>query len=60
MVILFVSHMILDNRKFEIWWLNKIKRTTKEDVGDNLWTILVIGVDQVFHLAVLGLIVILS
>ncbi len=58
--ILFVSHLILDNRKFEYWWINKIKKTKKEDVGDILWTILVIGVDQVFHLAVLGFLVIIS
>ena len=57
---LFTSHMILDNRNFEYWWLNKVKRTKESDVGEPLWTVLVIGVDQVFHLAVLGLLVILS
>jgi hypothetical protein len=59
-LILFFSHMILDNRKFEYWWLHQIKRTKNEDVGDALWTILTIGVDQVFHIAILGLLVILS
>jgi len=58
--VLFASHMILDNRKFEYWWLNKIKRTQKSDVGEPLWTILLIGVDQVFHLAVLGFLIIVS
>ena len=60
LLILFISHMILDSRKFEFWWLKNIKRTRKEDVSDSLWTILLIGVDQVFHLIVLGLLVIIS
>jgi len=60
LLVLFASHMILDNRKFEYWWLNKIKRTQKSDVGEPLWTILLIGVDQVFHLAVLGFLIIVS
>lgn len=58
--ILFISHMILDNRKFEVWWINRIKKTKKEDVSNHLWTILLIGVDQVFHLAILGFLVIVS
>jgi len=57
---LFVSHLILDNRQFEYWWLKTIKRTVKEDVSESLWNILVIGIDQVFHLAVIGYIVLVG
>ena len=60
LLVLFFSHAILDNRKFEFWWLDKIKMTKKEVVGETTWIILVIGIDQVFHLAILGLIVLLQ
>ncbi len=60
LILLFVSHMILDNRKFLFWWLHNIKRTKQKDVGDITWTILVIAMDQILHLAVLGLVLFLN
>ena len=59
LLLLFATHLILDNRKFENWWIKVIKQTRKENIGENLWLILTIVVDQVFHLLVLGVIVLL-
>ena len=54
LLVLFGTHMLLDNRKFEIWWLKTIKGVTKEKVNESIWNILLIAVDQVFHIAILG------
>lgn len=40
-----VTHAILDNRRFEIWWLRKIKMVKDEEIP--MW--LLLGVDQSFH-----------
>jgi hypothetical protein len=60
LLILFGTHMILDNRKFEHWWLKKIKGVTKDNVNDFTWNILLLGVDQSFHLLILGFLVFIS
>lgn len=40
-----VTHAFLDNRRFEIWWIRKIKKSKDEEIP--MW--LLIGVDQSFH-----------
>lgn len=60
LILIFASHVFLDNRKFEFWVLEKFKGYKKEECSESLWNILVIGIDQTFHLAVLALIVIFS
>jgi hypothetical protein len=58
--VLFITHVILDRRTFELWWMRAVKRTTDRDVPEGLWWLLLIGVDQVFHIAVLAGIVLLA
>ncbi|OGC38377.1 hypothetical protein A2V54_01715 [candidate division WWE3 bacterium RBG_19FT_COMBO_53_11] len=47
-----VTHAILDNRRFEFWWLRKIKKVKDEEIP--VW--LLLGVDQSFHLVLLALV----
>lgn len=46
------AHAILDNRRFEFWWLNRIKKVEEKDVP--IW--LLLGVDQSFHLILIILV----
>lgn len=43
------THAVLDNRRFEIWWLRKVKKVQDENIP--IW--LLLGVDQSFHLVLL-------
>jgi hypothetical protein len=45
-----VTHAVLDNRRFEFWWLRKIKKVKDEEIP--VW--LLLGVDQSFHLTLLA------
>ena len=47
-----VTHALLDNRRFEFWWLRRIKKVAERDVP--VW--LLLGVDQSFHLILLFLV----
>jgi hypothetical protein len=47
-----VTHAFLDNRRFEFWWLHRIKKVAEKDVP--VW--LLLGVDQSFHLILLFLV----
>ena len=47
-----VTHALLDNRRFEFWWLCRVKRVAERDVP--VW--LLLGVDQSFHLILLFLV----
>lgn len=49
-LLIFVSHLILDQRSFVQWWVKTIMRTTGKEAG---W--LSILVDQIFHLLILAL-----
>ncbi len=60
LLLIFVSHVILDKRSLEFWILEKFKGVKKDDVGEPIFTILLIGIDQTLHLAILTLIVIFS
>jgi len=46
------THAILDNRRFEIWWLRMIKKVKDEEIP--IW--LLLGVDQSFHLILLAMV----
>lgn len=49
-LLIFVSHLILDQRSFVQWWVSTIMRTQGKEAG---W--LSIMVDQIFHLLILAL-----
>jgi hypothetical protein len=55
--LLFISHAVFDNRRFELWIMERFKGFRKEDLGEALWWIVFIGVDQTLHFMVLALIV---
>lgn len=59
LLVIFLSHVILDRRTFEIWLIEKFKRFKKEKVPEPLWWIILIGVDQTLHFVVLAVIVLL-
>lgn len=55
---IFWSHMFLDRRWPVKWWIRNVMRTSDETIEKLFW--LVIVVDQVMHVLILALIVILS
>lgn len=57
---IFVSHIILDQRKFELWIIEKIKRFRKEEVKDWLWWAALMVTDQTCHLIILVIITLFS
>ena len=60
LVLLFLSHALIDNRKIELWLLEKFKGFKREENSESIWTILIIGIDQVLHLVILAIVVIFS
>jgi hypothetical protein len=52
-IICLITHILLDNRKFVIWWIKNIKRDKKQPQ----WLVFVL--DQCFHLIVLAIIALL-
>lgn len=60
LILLFVSHFIIDQGNFKTWLLENFKRVKKEDISETAWQILLTGVDQVLHFAILTLVVIFS
>lgn len=47
-----VTHAILDNRKFERWWIRTVNNNKEKEIP----TILLLGVDQSFHLILITLV----
>lgn len=45
-----VTHAVLDNRRFEIWWIRKVKKIREPE---EIPTWLLLGVDQSFHLVLM-------
>ena len=45
-----VTHAVLDNRRFEIWWTRKVKKVWE---SEEIPTFLLLGVDQSFHLVLM-------
>jgi len=60
LILIFVSHIILDRRKFEFWVLKRVKNIEKEKISESFWNILLIGVDQTFHLAIIFIVAVFS
>ena len=58
--LIFISHVIFDQRKFEIWILEKFKGFKRGPELESFWNIMLIGIDQTLHLVILALIVIFS
>jgi hypothetical protein len=58
LLVLFVSHYLLDRRRLVRWWMSKVKKVEKGAIGDH--APLTIMVDQVFHLLILALIAVLT
>jgi hypothetical protein len=59
LILLFVSHSIIDQGKFKNWLLESFKGIAKKDVSETEWDILLLGVDQILHLIILVVIIIL-
>lgn len=49
--IVFIAHLILDQRSFVSWWVKNVMKATGKEAG---W--LSIVVDQIFHILVLALV----
>ncbi len=47
-----ITHAILDNRRFEFWWLKSVKKVEEKEVP----SLLLLGVDQSFHLLLMLLV----
>ena len=57
LILLFVSHIIIDNQKFVLWILETAKGFKRERTEEPLWILLRIGVDQTLHLIILLIII---
>lgn len=51
LILIFISHVILDRRSFVGWWMRNVKRTSEATDKELPW--LKIMVDQIFHLLIL-------
>ena len=60
LILIFISHAVIDNRKLLFFILEKFKGRKREGVSEAEWLVLITGVDQTLHLVVLALIVIFS
>ena len=53
LMILFLSHFIIDNKKITQWILSKLKGFKQKETSPALWTMMLVGMDQTLHLIVL-------
>jgi len=60
LIFIFISHIILDSRRFSKWWIKNIKKVKQDTMSESFYQILLIGVDQTLHIVILALIVIFS
>ena len=60
LILLFVSHVIFDRGKFEVWLLESFKRTTRKNTSEFSWRMLLVVIDQVLHIVILALVVIFN
>lgn len=58
--LIFISHVILDQRKLETLIVERIKTFRKSKVPEFFWWILLIGIDQTLHLLILAVVVTLT
>lgn len=50
-LVLFVSHVLLDDYKFHLWWMTHIKRIPAQQAQQSLW--MIICIDQIWHIIIL-------
>lgn len=60
LVLLFVSHIILDKRKLVHWLLKDFKGITKKNTPKTIWNMYLIGTDQILHIVILVVIIIFT
>jgi hypothetical protein len=59
LIAIFLVHVILDKRSFLVWIMKNIKKITLENVPEHLYYLLIITIDQIFHLLLLWIIVVI-
>lgn len=60
LLLLFASHLLLDRRGFEEWWLEKIKGMEKEKTRKGIGKFVLVAADQTFHFLILGFVAAVS
>jgi hypothetical protein len=50
-VLLFISHILLDDYRFHIWWMIHVKRIPQKQARETLW--MIICIDQIWHFLML-------
>lgn len=60
LILISISHIIIDQQWFVIWVLEKFKEFKKEDFSEAFWILLLVGVDQTLHAAVLVFIILFN
>ena len=60
LILIFASHVIIDQQWFLLWFLEKFKGFKKEKFSETLWILLLVGVDQILHAAVLVFIILFN
>lgn len=53
LALLFTSHYAIDRRTPILWWIRVVKRTDIAALPENVRTLLITAVDQIFHVLVL-------
>jgi len=60
LILLFISHAVIDQGRSVRWLLEIFKGLKKENFPESKWNILALAMDQILHFAVLTVIVLLS
>ena len=58
LIVIFASHFIIGQNSIVLWILEKLKGVKEEKTSESIWTLLLIGTDQMLHVFVLILIII--
>jgi len=57
LILLFITHAVIDHRKILIWITKTIRGMTEENTPEWLRALIIITIDQVFHLLFLWIII---
>lgn len=60
LLLIFISHIIIDQQGFLLWFLEKFKGFKKEKFSEAIWIFLLVGVDQILHASVLVFIILFN
>lgn len=55
-LLIFLSHTVLDKRTFEYWLLKTIKKNDRQNTSQSVFLINLIAVDQILHIFIIFLI----